>query len=57
MEQLALFAHAGQTKGLPEDFLAYSPGLCNQQESDLLLQKFTAEPPGTKLYKSCMIKR
>lgn len=43
MEQLALFAEAGRSKGLPTDFLEYFPGLFNRQESDLYLQKFISE--------------
>jgi alkylated DNA repair dioxygenase AlkB len=45
MEQLALFAENGQTKGLPIKFLEYFPGLFNEQESYALLKKFIAEAP------------
>jgi alkylated DNA repair dioxygenase AlkB len=45
MEQLALFAEAGQSKGLPTDFLEYFPGLYSQQEGYCLLQKFISEAP------------
>jgi hypothetical protein len=43
MEQLALFAEAGQSSGLPIDFLEYFPGLYSQQESDFFLQKFITD--------------
>jgi alkylated DNA repair dioxygenase AlkB len=45
MEQLSFFGEAGQSKGLPEDFLEYRAGLLNIEESDQLLQKFIAETP------------
>jgi alkylated DNA repair dioxygenase AlkB len=45
MEQLALFGDAGQSKGLPEEYLTYLPGLFSTSESDQLLQKFIAETP------------
>lgn len=45
MEQLAFFAEAGQSKGLPEDLLEYRPGFVDQQTSDDLLQKFMVEMP------------
>jgi alkylated DNA repair dioxygenase AlkB len=44
-EQLALFAEAGQSKGLPTDFLEYFPGLFSPEESDFYLQRFIAETP------------
>jgi alkylated DNA repair dioxygenase AlkB len=43
MEQLFIFPEAGQTKGLPTDYLEYFPGLFSQEEGDFLLQKFIAE--------------
>jgi alkylated DNA repair dioxygenase AlkB len=45
MEQLALFAEAGQSKGLPTDFLEYFPGLFSKEEGDHYLQKFITETP------------
>src|SRR4051812_41947521 len=45
MEQLALFAPSGQSKGLPAHLLSYQPNLFTEQESDLLLQKFIASTP------------
>ena len=45
MEQLALFAEAGQTKGLPGEFLEYIPGIISLQEGDHFLQQFIAEAP------------
>jgi alkylated DNA repair dioxygenase AlkB len=43
MEQLCIFPEAGQSKGLPTDYLEYFPGLFSQEEGDFLLQKFIAE--------------
>lgn len=45
MEQLALFAEAGQSSGLPADFLEYFPGLYSQEEGDFFLRKFIADAP------------
>lgn len=45
MEQLALFAPAGQSKGLPEHLLNYRPGLISAEESDRLLAHFIAVSP------------
>jgi alkylated DNA repair dioxygenase AlkB len=45
MEQLSFFGEAGQSKGLPKDFLEYRAGLLSVGESDRLLQKFIAETP------------
>lgn len=45
MEQLALFAQAGQSKGLPEHLLEYHPGLFDSSRSDALLAKFIADTP------------
>lgn len=45
MEQLGLFGDAGQSKGLPTDYLEYFPGLFDQQLSDYYLNKFIAETP------------
>jgi alkylated DNA repair dioxygenase AlkB len=43
MEQLCFFPEAGQSKGLPVDFLDYFPGLFSLEESDEYLRKFIAE--------------
>jgi alkylated DNA repair dioxygenase AlkB len=40
MEQLSMFKQAGQSPGLPEELLAYHPDLFDEQESELLLNKF-----------------
>jgi alkylated DNA repair dioxygenase AlkB len=45
MEQLALFAPAGQTKGLPKHLLAYTPSIINGEESDSLLRHFINHTP------------
>ena len=45
MEQLSFFAEAGQSKGLPTDFLEYFPGLFSAEEGDIFLQKFIATAP------------
>jgi len=45
MEQLSFFAEAGQSKGLPTDFLEYFPGLFSADEGDIFLQKFIATAP------------
>jgi alkylated DNA repair dioxygenase AlkB len=45
MEKLALFATAGQSKGLPGHLLDYHAGLINQHESDIFLNKFILETP------------
>lgn len=45
MEQLALFGNAGQSKGLPQEYLTYLSGLLSEAESNRLLQKFMAETP------------
>lgn len=45
MEQLVLFAEAGQTKGLPIELLDYRPGLFSAEESEILLEKFVRETP------------
>jgi alkylated DNA repair dioxygenase AlkB len=45
MEQLSFFGEAGQSKGLPEDFLIYKPDLIDVAESDRLLAKFIADTP------------
>jgi alkylated DNA repair dioxygenase AlkB len=45
MEQLSFFGEAGQSKGLPQDFLTYKPGLLDVSESDQLLQKFITDTP------------
>ena len=45
MEQLALFGEAGQSKGLPPDFLEYRPGLVDWETGDSLLRHFVAATP------------
>lgn len=45
MEQLSFFPEAGQSKGLPTDFLAYVPGVFSAEEGNRFLQKFIAEVP------------
>lgn len=45
MEQLSFFAEAGQSKGLPEEFLEYYPGFIDQETSDTLLQKLIHATP------------
>ncbi|MDT3401344.1 alpha-ketoglutarate-dependent dioxygenase AlkB family protein [Mucilaginibacter terrae] len=45
MEQLALFAEAGQSQGLPVKYLEYFPGLINKEQSDFLLDKLVKETP------------
>jgi len=45
MEQLALFAEAGQSKGLPKELLEYMPGLISAEESDRLVVHFIASTP------------
>ncbi|MDT3401016.1 alpha-ketoglutarate-dependent dioxygenase AlkB family protein [Mucilaginibacter terrae] len=45
MEQLALFAEAGQSKGLPVEYLEYFPGLIDESEGDELLDTFIREMP------------
>jgi alkylated DNA repair dioxygenase AlkB len=45
MEQLALFAPAGQSKGLPQHLLEYRPCLFGVAECELLLEKFIRETP------------
>lgn len=45
MEQLCFFPEAGQSKGLPEELMEYTPGLIDPATSDLLLQQFIQETP------------
>src|ERR1700761_6831960 len=45
MEQLALFAEAGQSKNLPPEMLEYRPGLIDDETADRLLAKFIADTP------------
>ncbi|MBB5636850.1 alkylated DNA repair dioxygenase AlkB [Pedobacter cryoconitis] len=45
MEQLSIFAEAGQSPGLPTELLAYQPGLFDEKECNMLLQKFIAGTP------------
>jgi alkylated DNA repair dioxygenase AlkB len=45
MEQLALFAPAGQSKGLPKHLLEYQSSLINTTESDRLLAHFIQTTP------------
>lgn len=43
MEQLSIFAEAGQSKDLPQHLLDYRPGLFDPQQSDYLLNRFIHE--------------
>ena len=45
MEQLTLFAPAGQSKDLPQHLLEYQPALFDAVTSDGLLNKFVTETP------------
>ena len=45
MEQLALFAEAGQSKGLPVEYLEYFPKLIDPFTGQQLLEKFIKETP------------
>ena len=45
MEQLALFAPAGQSKGMPKYLLEYKPGLLSDKDSDRLLTHFIVTTP------------
>lgn len=45
IEQLCFFPEAGQSKGLPKELLAYTPGLIDASTSDRLLQQLIAETP------------
>lgn len=45
MEQLALFEDAGQSKGLPTEYLEYRPGIFTPAESELLLQRLIENTP------------
>ncbi|MFC0513538.1 alpha-ketoglutarate-dependent dioxygenase AlkB [Mucilaginibacter angelicae] len=45
MEQLGLFAEAGQSKGLPVDLLEYRPGLIGVTEGDALLARLIRDTP------------
>jgi hypothetical protein len=45
MEQLAFFAEAGQSKGLPEELMEYRPGLISGAEGEYLMNKLIAEAP------------
>ncbi|RVU01117.1 alpha-ketoglutarate-dependent dioxygenase AlkB [Mucilaginibacter limnophilus] len=45
MEQLALFGEAGQSRGLPEEFLEYKPCFVDQETSDYLLEYFIRNTP------------
>lgn len=45
MEQLSIFAEAGQSAGLPKHLLDYQPGLFDNQQSDYLLNRFIQETP------------
>jgi alkylated DNA repair dioxygenase AlkB len=45
MEQLALFAPAGQSKGLPKHLLEYTPTFIDVTESDRLLTHFIKTTP------------
>jgi alkylated DNA repair dioxygenase AlkB len=45
MEQLTLFAPAGQSKGLPKHLLEYRPSIIHSAESDSLLSHFINHTP------------
>ncbi|RCH56341.1 alpha-ketoglutarate-dependent dioxygenase AlkB [Mucilaginibacter hurinus] len=45
MEQIQLFAEAGQSRGLPKHLLEYQPALYGSKESDTLLQFFINNTP------------
>jgi alkylated DNA repair dioxygenase AlkB len=45
MEQLALFAEAGQSKGLPKEYLEYFPNLIEPFTGQQLLERFIKETP------------
>lgn len=45
IEQLALFAEAGQSKGLPKHLLEYQPALFDAERSDMLLAELIADTP------------
>jgi alkylated DNA repair dioxygenase AlkB len=45
MEQLSFFGEAGQSKGLPNDYLEYRPGLFSVAESNGLLKQFIQTTP------------
>ncbi|WP_240663319.1 alpha-ketoglutarate-dependent dioxygenase AlkB family protein [Mucilaginibacter limnophilus] len=45
IEQLALFGEAGQSRGLPEEFLEYKPCFVDQETSDYLLEYFIRNTP------------
>lgn len=45
MEQLTLFADAGQSKGLPKELLEYIPGFVDSATSNRLLEQFIREIP------------
>lgn len=45
MEQLALFAEAGQSKGLPKHLITYKPSLIHPSEGDRLLAHFIKTTP------------
>lgn len=45
MEQLALFAEAGQSKGLPTEYLQYFPKLIDPFTGQQLLEKFIQDTP------------
>ena len=45
MEQLAFFPDAGKSRDLPEQYLAYQPGLLDARISDHLLQHFIETTP------------
>jgi alkylated DNA repair dioxygenase AlkB len=43
VEQLSIFGYAGQTKGLPKQFLDYYPNIFSEAESNFLLHKLISE--------------
>lgn len=50
MQQLALFGHAGQSNGLPSQYLEYTPGVFDASESERLLQKLITQTPWKQTY-------
>jgi len=54
MEQLSIFAEAGQSRGLPKELLEYHAGFVDQATSDYLLQKLIAETPWKQIVHSVL---
>jgi alkylated DNA repair dioxygenase AlkB len=45
MEQLAMFADSGQSRGLPNELLTYQAGFFTTEESEILTRKLILETP------------